>query len=134
MKGRGEAGLTLMEVVLCLGLFAIVIVALFTVISGGIGMQRKAEVIELASSVARQQIEALKAEPAIIEEGTFDGRLPDPATSTGFPPAPYPTVHRGRDFWPLVEVQSRDERLWYVRVRIFTSEGEATSMETFLKR
>jgi type II secretory pathway pseudopilin PulG len=122
-----------MEVILCLGLFAIVIVALFTVILGGLRMQTKAEVVELASSVARQQIEAIKNDPMAVVEGLYDGRIPT-APVEEFPPPPYPTVERGRDFWTLVEVSPSDNRLWYVRVRVFSSEGEETSMETLLKR
>lgn len=122
-----------MEVILGLGLFAVAIVALFTAMIGGIGMQSKAEVVELASSVARQQIEAIKASPGTVREGSYDGRLPTLRTGN-FPPSPYPTVQRGRDFWLLLDVQARDERLWYIRVRVLSSQGEETSMETFLKR
>lgn len=123
-----------MEVILSLGLFAMVIVALFTVLIGGIGMQKKAEILELASSVARQQVEAMKSDLGQIVEGVYDGRIPTPATGAGFPPAPYPKVVQGREFWTLVEVSAFDSRLWSIRVRVFSSAGEETSMETLLKR
>jgi hypothetical protein len=123
-----------MEVILCLGLFAVVVVVLFSVIGGGISMQRKAEVVELASSVARQQIEGIKSEPGKVVEGVFDGRTPTAPTAQGFPPEPYPKVQRGRDFWTLVEVSASDDRLWYLRVRVFSDDGELTAMETLLKR
>lgn len=126
-------GFNLLEVVIGLGLFGVVIVALFTVIGGGLGMQSRAEVVELASSVARQQIEAIKEKPFEVTEGSFDGRLPT-AMVGGFPPPPYPSLDRGRTFWTRVETRREGSRLWYLRVQVFSDEGEVTSMETYLKR
>lgn len=119
---------------LALGLLSIVLVLVFTVLAGGLQMQGRAESVEMASSVAREQLERIKTHPFAIVAGTFDGQVPDPVTSGGFPPSPYPSVQRGSEYFLKVEVQPVDQRLWHIAVTVSTRDREVTSMESLLRR
>ena len=132
MNARTD-GISLLEIMLCIGLLAILMVFVFSVIIGGLQMQTRAESVEQASSVAREQIENLKARPFETVEGTFDGKAGSPALN-GFPPPPYPSVTRGADYFIRVEVAAVDERVWYCKVTVESRDHKMTTMETHLKR
>lgn len=119
---------------LTLGLLSVVLVIVFTVLAGGLESQGRAEHVELASSVARETMERIKTQPFLITEGSFDGQVPTPQTSLGFPPDPYPRIKRGPDFFVKVDVEAVDERVWHVAVRVSTADRVMTSMESLLRR
>lgn len=132
MRRRAPA-ISLIEIMLCIGLLAVLMVFVFSVIVGGLQMQTRAESVEQASSVAREQIESIKARPFEIIEGSFDGKAGSPALD-GFPPPPYPSVIRGAEYFLSVDVVAVDERVWYCKVAVETSDRRMTTMETYLKR
>ena len=133
MLRRLFKGLSLMEVMIALGLLGTVLVFVFTTLIGGLEMQKRAELVEQGSSLARRQLEALKSMPFGVVEGDFKGRE-GTATVDGFPPPPYPSAVQGREMWLDVRVVAQDERLWYVRISVYSEDRRMTSIESFLKR
>lgn len=124
---------SLIEVILTLGLLTVVLVVVFTVMIGGLKMQQRAEGVEHASSVAREQIEALHAVPFSIVAGEFKGSEGDMAIDN-FPPPPFPSADRGQEFFVDLEIEEFDERIWSVHVTIRSDSELMTTLETLIKR
>lgn len=127
-------GLTLAEVLVAIGLFAAVALALGSLVISGLKLNRQGGDMSLATEFGREFLETVKQRGyPMISNGTFDGRLPTPPppiVATGFPPAPYPfpasnpkyrLVVVGGDFSPGVKSVQVD--VWYSprsRVRLYT--------------
>lgn len=112
MRNRRQQALTLSEVILVMGLAAIVVVAMLTLFSQGLRAMTQAQQLEEANSLARELMERLPDRRS--RDGVFDGSLPT-GQSFGFPPAPYPG--RG-DLRLRVTGTSLDSRLRRLQVEV----------------
>ena len=114
---------------------AVVIVALLTVFIGGLRMLSQAQDVAQAGSLVREQMEKIREgaytySPVNV---TFDGRTPDLAIG-GFPPGPYPTQNRGKDYTMVVRVKTLDDKLNSVMVEAHWDTDKVQTLETVLHR
>lgn len=94
-------GLTIAELVVSVGLLAVVGLALLAAFTAGLKLMQQSTNLTMATDLGREMLENINAGGyAQTALGTFDGRLgqkPDPAT--GFPGTPYPQgVRDGRNY------------------------------------
>lgn len=129
-------GLTLAEILIAIGLFAAVTLALGSLVISGLKLNRQGGEMSLATEFGREFLETVKQRGyPMISNGTFDGRLATPTppvVATGFPPAPYPfpispsnskyrLVVVAGDFSPGVKSVQVD--VWYAarsKIRLYT--------------
>ena len=122
---------SLLEVILTVGLFALVVVGLLVVFEGGLKLLEQAEQAETASSIARQELEQIKLGATV--DGVFDGSIPTPPVS-GFPPAPYPALTRNRPYSLIVRSTSTSSRLRRIDVEVHDGPRTVITMSSvFLK-
>lgn len=119
---RRPRGLTLSELLISVGLLAVVILTIVGVFIGGLKLMNNSKVRTGASNIARQVLEAIEDEGGFValpdEESLFDGAVPTPAVE-GFPPAPYPVAQAdGRDFTVVVETRNLGARARAVLVTV----------------
>ncbi len=97
-------GLTLGEVIVALGLLAIVTLSLLAAFTSGVRMMSQSTDLSMATDCARDFMETVKSEGYdLTAVGKFDGRLPTASDSaTGFPPNPYPVATRNDQNYSLV--------------------------------
>jgi type II secretory pathway pseudopilin PulG len=126
---------SLLETLLAVGLLALVVVAVLTLMSGGLRLLSQSESVEEANSLAREQVEAIKARIYSPVVGTFDGRIPT-AKSNNFPPSPYPypVGTRSRPYAIQVTVYDLDERLLSVQVDVFSRKARLSGLSTLIKK
>lgn len=127
---RPQRGLTLSEVILVIGLLAVVVVALMTLFSQGLKALSHAQESENANAVARQLLEQVGPNSS---DGTFDGNLPTPPVN-GFPPAPYPAVDRDRHYVLVVRATALTTRLRQVRVEVQQGGRKIVELEKVVLR
>lgn len=98
---RRSQGFTIVEIILSLGIVAVLLLSLIALFTRGMVMLGHSKQISAANDAAVECLEIVKASGvAAVTPGRFDGRAGDPADAgTGFPPAPYP---RTVDGYPLV--------------------------------
>ena len=130
-------GLTLAEVILSLGLLAIVGLAMMGAFVGGNQMAQKSVDMSAATDVSREFIEQVKAgsfEKTTV--GVFDGSVPTPIDPANeFPPAPYPLVRRNNvDFTLVVTCEDYSVTTRLVKVRVFFGKSGQTEMGTLIHR
>lgn len=126
-----KRGFSLLEVMLTVGLLALVVVGLLVVFEGGLKLLEQAEQTETASSIARQELEQIKLGATV--DGFFDGATPTPPIN-GFPPAPYPAVVRNRSYHLVVRATSTSSRLRRIDVEVHDGARTVITMSSvFLK-
>jgi Tfp pilus assembly protein PilV len=82
--------LSLAEVLVALGLFAMIALGIVAVVLSNLRLNRQGDKMTLATQMARTLLETTKSRTyANITVGTYDGSTPANPT-TGFPPPPYP--------------------------------------------
>lgn len=85
-----RSGFSLAEVLVALGLFAVIALGIVAVVLSNLRLNRQGDKLTLATQMARTLLETTKSRTyANITVGTWDGTTPANPT-TGFPPAPYP--------------------------------------------
>ena len=124
-------GLSLLEVIFSIGLVAIVLVALLTVMIGGLKLIEQSERVEVGTGLAREQVEQIKSYLYSPVDGVFDGNTPTP-TVNGFPPGPYPKAIKNRDYFLVVRVTSLDERLRRVDVEVQSDKQKVVTLSTVI--
>jgi general secretion pathway protein I len=75
VKGRGQGGFTLVEVVVAMAILGISLVLVIELFSGGLRLGRASEEHTVAAQLARQKIEEIALYKQVeegIEEGEFD--------------------------------------------------------------
>ncbi|MGE0490199.1 MAG: prepilin-type N-terminal cleavage/methylation domain-containing protein [Vulcanimicrobiota bacterium] len=96
-------GFTLFEIMIAVGLLAVVVVVLVGVFLSGVKLARESTAVTAATELGRQFLETVEQggydQMAV---GTFDGSVPNlPDAATGFPPAPYPGASQDREQFVL---------------------------------
>lgn len=133
MLSTRSNGFSLLEVLFGVSLVSIVLVALTTVMIGGLRMMQKSEQVEVSTELAREQMEQIKTYLYAPIDGTFDGNLPTP-TVQGFPPLPYPGLHRTLDYKFVVRVSSLDERLRRVDVEVQADQKKLVTLSSVIRK
>jgi prepilin-type N-terminal cleavage/methylation domain-containing protein len=130
---RLTKGFSLLEVLFGVSLVSIVLVALTTVMIGGLRMMQKSEQLEVGTELAREELEQIKTYLYSPIDGVFDGNVPTPTTQ-GFPPAPYPSAHRTLDYKFVVRVSSLDERLRRVDVEVQSDNKKLVTLSSVIRK
>lgn len=136
MRAKHSA-LTLAEVIVALGVIALVTLSLLAAFMGGYRVMQQSTQLTMATDTAREFLETTKSlgydQTAV---GTYDGRIPAaPDTSTGFPPAPYPVTQRdAADYTLLVTCTQHTPTTRLVTVRVFWGTDHKTEIATMLHR
>jgi prepilin-type N-terminal cleavage/methylation domain-containing protein len=96
-------GVSLVEIVIALGILSIALLGLVATFTSGLKLAQVSNEVTTATTVGQEFLELVKARGYTqTATGTYDGRVPDPAASVGFPFAPYPTVKRNNQEYALV--------------------------------
>jgi type II secretory pathway pseudopilin PulG len=143
IKRRSQRALTLLEAIVAIGLLALATLSLLTVIVGGMKLMARSNEMAAANDVAKSTLEAIKRDFKLHEMDalppgvyTFDGRISDPADSTGpntFPPAPYPSVTvSGIQYNLVVEGLNEGTRIRRVKVSVYWDDDTPLVLETLL--
>lgn len=114
---------------------AVAILTLLAVLIGGLRLLEKSEETTEATSVAREQMERIKAGsyPHALGNEVFDGRVPD-ATVEEFPPAPYPKRQGKFTYYTRVAVRPLDAVRFDVVVQVYWNQKSSLEMECVVTR
>ena len=132
-KLRNRIGFSLLEVLLVLGLMALLLITLFGLLTRSLLSMSHSEQSQQAMSIAREQIEQIKSRRVPFQLGQFDGRAAD-AKVSGFPPAPYPGKIQGASYTILVDSRALSDRLLHLRVEVQGQDGIKREVTTVLTR
>lgn len=128
-RAKKGGGLTLAEVLMAVGILAMVLIFVIGVFIGGLNLMERSEVHTDASSIGRELLETIEDEGGFAalpsDDVIFDGKVPTPRVD-GFPPEPYPVAQRGREYTIRVEVRKPpggERRLGAVLVTVSWDDG-----------
>lgn len=127
-------GFSLAEVLLALGLAALTLLSLISVLIGGVRLLETSQEVSEATSVGRELMERIKSRADLPANAVFDGRVPDPPQAGGFPPSPYPARQLKHVYQTRVSIRSLDDWRSQVVVEVFWKGKASLQLATVLVR
>jgi type II secretory pathway pseudopilin PulG len=128
-------GLSVLEMMLALGILAAAVLGLVLLFGSGLQLQRQSADVTRATEVGRTFLETLRSQGGKAmptAHARFDGRInqvSDP--STGFPPAPYPSLDvDGRTYRLVVELAVHSASRKSVKVEVYWDQNSRVVLET----
>ncbi|MFN8613251.1 MAG: hypothetical protein U0931_37280 [Vulcanimicrobiota bacterium] len=120
-----------MEIMLALGLLALVVIGVMVVLTGGLSMLNQSADIAQARQLAALELERIRiGDFAYNPDGSyFDGRINTPQRN-GFPPAPYPMAE-GK-YQLAVAVQRVSPALRSIQVTVYWGRNHRLQLETMV--
>ena len=94
---RRERGLTVAETLLAMAFLALAILTMVGLFASSFKLLNKSSFLTTGTEVGREFIERVKlldGDAPPVENLFYDGSVPAPQSSSGFPPPPYPFVDR----------------------------------------
>lgn len=128
---RSRRGFNLAEVILALGILAFAFIVLVTLMAGGLRQLSQSAQYSQAQSLARQQLERIRAECYGLSDCSFDGRIGQTAVN-GFPPPPYPGVTTDQPYKLVVGVHKLNDRLRNYWVEVYWEPHHHLRAETLV--
>ena len=131
-------GLAIAEVLVAMGLLAIIALGVMAVFMGGLDLMARSEEVSTATEVGREFLERTRfaghgALP--VGSNSYDGFVPDSPTLSGFPGSPYPVAAvNGREYTLKVtsEPVVGTNELMLVRVEVHWDRAARVILETHL--
>ena len=135
---KRNAGFTLAEVLLSIGLLSVSLLAVIGLFTSAIRFQATSQERDLAMNISRRLLERIASEPNIVPPapGTWIGGemafTPPALGSPAFPPAPYP-YEEGYVLDVFLENSARPG-MKLVRVVARWDNGRSVTLQTFIRQ
>lgn len=127
-------GFTVVEVVLSLGIVAILLLSVIALFTRGMVVLSHSKQVSAATDAAEECMETIKAGgPSLIAAGLYDGRADDPVDlGTGFPPSPYPRTTEGFPVVVQATTAGAPAGTMAILVEVYYESAQKVILQTYL--